>query len=196
MHPLRFPNSGIRAKVFMRKIGFKLRFHSKGNKEKGQQGMARPPARGRLAAAKAPLQRGGWLRPGPLQGEAARGHDRLQPRPPCKGAAGCGQAPDKGRLPAGVAAHKGQPPAGATAARGHDRLPPGCKGRSPVARSQGAAARGAPARGDCPRRACKGAAANGPLAASPVACIGAATAQWGAKRGLGHPFENWMILPL
>ncbi|RWW44291.1 hypothetical protein BHE74_00049962 [Ensete ventricosum] len=25
MHPLRFPNSGIRAKVFMRKIGFKLR---------------------------------------------------------------------------------------------------------------------------------------------------------------------------
>ncbi|RWW64013.1 hypothetical protein BHE74_00028771 [Ensete ventricosum] len=25
MHPLRFPNSGIRAKVFVRKIGFKLR---------------------------------------------------------------------------------------------------------------------------------------------------------------------------
>ncbi|RWV80138.1 hypothetical protein GW17_00058624 [Ensete ventricosum] len=88
MHLLRFPNSGIRAKVFMRKIGFKLcmmrlnrvesfyifvlRFRSEGNEEEGQQGMARPPARGRPIAAKAPLQRGRRLRPGPLQGTIAR----------------------------------------------------------------------------------------------------------------------------
>ncbi|RWV81502.1 hypothetical protein GW17_00057072 [Ensete ventricosum] len=30
-----------------------------------------------------------------------------EPRPPCKGAAGCGQAPCNGRLPVGAAVHKG-----------------------------------------------------------------------------------------
>ncbi|RZS14632.1 hypothetical protein BHM03_00046348 [Ensete ventricosum] len=61
MHPLRFPNSGIKAKVFVRKIGFKLRvirlnrvesfyalllcFRSKGNEERGWLAMARPFAR-------------------------------------------------------------------------------------------------------------------------------------------------------
>ncbi|RWV84941.1 hypothetical protein GW17_00053308 [Ensete ventricosum] len=59
MH-LRFPNSGIRAKVFIRKIGFKLRvmrlnrvesfyvlllhFRSKGSEERGWPVTARPPA--------------------------------------------------------------------------------------------------------------------------------------------------------
>ncbi|RZS14146.1 hypothetical protein BHM03_00045808 [Ensete ventricosum] len=57
---------------------FLLHFRSEGNKE-GQQGMARPPARGRPTVAKARLQRGGRLRPGPLQGVATRGHDRLRP---------------------------------------------------------------------------------------------------------------------
>ncbi|RWW44301.1 hypothetical protein BHE74_00049950 [Ensete ventricosum] len=39
--------------------------------------MARPPARGRPAAAKAPLQRGDRLRPGPLYGAVAREHNQL-----------------------------------------------------------------------------------------------------------------------
>ncbi|RWV85164.1 hypothetical protein BHE74_00048903 [Ensete ventricosum] len=80
MHLLRFPNNGIRPKVFVRKIGFKLRamrlncvesfyafllrFRSEGNKEVGQQGIARPPTRGRPTAAKAPLRRCDRPRPG------------------------------------------------------------------------------------------------------------------------------------
>ncbi|RRT37036.1 hypothetical protein B296_00035713, partial [Ensete ventricosum] len=44
-----------------------------GNEEEGQPGMARQ------AVAKAPLQGGGRLRPGPLQGAAGCGQD------PCKG---------------------------------------------------------------------------------------------------------------
>ncbi|RWV84246.1 hypothetical protein GW17_00054050 [Ensete ventricosum] len=75
MHPLRFPNSGIRAKVFVRKIGFKLRvmilnrvesfyafllrFRSEGNKEEGSQAWPRlAPLQGRPTTAKAPLQGG------------------------------------------------------------------------------------------------------------------------------------------
>ncbi|RWW29851.1 hypothetical protein GW17_00005617 [Ensete ventricosum] len=88
MHLLRFPNSGIRAKVFIRKNYFKLRvmrlnhvesfyvfllyFRTEGNEEEEQQGMARPPTRGR----------------------------RLQPRPP-----------SNGWSPAGAVARKGQQPA-------------------------------------------------------------------------------------
>ncbi|RWW07966.1 hypothetical protein GW17_00028621 [Ensete ventricosum] len=88
MHPLRFPNSGIRAKIFMRKIGFKLHvkrlnrvksfyafllhFRSKRSECKGQPGMATssPPVGaaghlqgGRSAAAKASLQGGNRLWP-------------------------------------------------------------------------------------------------------------------------------------
>ncbi|RRT66639.1 hypothetical protein B296_00031248 [Ensete ventricosum] len=60
MHPLRFPNSGIRAKVFVRKIDFKLRvmrlyrvesfyafllrFRSEGSEEEGLPPMASPHA--------------------------------------------------------------------------------------------------------------------------------------------------------
>ncbi|RWV96996.1 hypothetical protein BHE74_00036116 [Ensete ventricosum] len=61
MHPLRFHNSSIRAKVYVRKIGFKqfvmrlnciesfyallLHFRSKGSKERGWPTMARPSTR-------------------------------------------------------------------------------------------------------------------------------------------------------
>ncbi|RWV84429.1 hypothetical protein GW17_00053857 [Ensete ventricosum] len=64
------------------------------------------------------------------------GSGRLQPRPPCKGVAGCVQAPCKGR-----------PPAGAATARGYDRLWPDRKGL-PL--------EGTHVRGGCPRRARKG----------------------------------------
>ncbi|RRT34408.1 hypothetical protein B296_00031548 [Ensete ventricosum] len=55
MHPLRFPNSGIRAKPLQG-----VARH--GHRQPSCRG-DRPPARGRLAAAKAPLQGGGRLRP-------------------------------------------------------------------------------------------------------------------------------------
>ncbi|RWV91930.1 hypothetical protein GW17_00045741 [Ensete ventricosum] len=77
MYPLRFPNSGIRAKVFVRKIGFKLRvmrlyrvesfytfllrFRSKGSEEEGRPATTSPhagPATHNQAAAKASPQ--GW----------------------------------------------------------------------------------------------------------------------------------------
>ncbi|RRT37325.1 hypothetical protein B296_00016916 [Ensete ventricosum] len=138
MHTLRFHNSGIRANVFIRKIGFKLcvmrlnhvesfyafllRFRSEGNEEEGQQGMARPPIRGRSAIAKAPY----------------------------KGAVSYGQAP-----------YKWRPLEEATAARGHDRLRPARKGLSPTTRLQGAVARSSPARGGHQRPGRKGAAAHG-----------------------------------
>ncbi|RRT32054.1 hypothetical protein B296_00057093 [Ensete ventricosum] len=73
MHPLRFPNSGNRAMIFVRKIGFKLRvmrlyrielfyvfllhFRSKGSKEEGWPAMASPHAGSATdgqAVAKAP----------------------------------------------------------------------------------------------------------------------------------------------
>ncbi|RZR83061.1 hypothetical protein BHM03_00009609 [Ensete ventricosum] len=84
MHPLRFPNSGIGAKVFMRKIGFKLPmmrlyrvelfyafllyFRSEGSEEEGRpvthsqasnarKGSSRPRARSAAASPK------GWQPP-------------------------------------------------------------------------------------------------------------------------------------
>ncbi|RWW41862.1 hypothetical protein BHE74_00052626 [Ensete ventricosum] len=73
-----------------------------------------------------------------------QGGDRLQPRPPCKGAAGYGQAPCKGRSPAGAAARKGQPPAGVATARGHDRLRTARKGLPNAVRPQGVILSGQP----------------------------------------------------
>ncbi|RWW60613.1 hypothetical protein BHE74_00032389 [Ensete ventricosum] len=89
MHPLRFPNSGIRANVFVRKIGFKLRvmrlnrvesfyafllhFCSEGSKEEGRPATASPhvgPATHGQAAAKAPHKGVG----GYGQGHPARGY--------------------------------------------------------------------------------------------------------------------------
>ncbi|RRT44821.1 hypothetical protein B296_00030938 [Ensete ventricosum] len=51
MHLLRFPNSGIRAKVFVRKIGFKLHVMRRGSQPRpapmqGRPPMARSTARG------------------------------------------------------------------------------------------------------------------------------------------------------
>ncbi|RWW45296.1 hypothetical protein BHE74_00048875 [Ensete ventricosum] len=115
MHPLGFPNSNIKAKVFMRNSGFKLhmmrlnhvesfyafllRFRSKHNEEEdGRPATARPPTRvvghglatckGVADYSQGLLQRGDWLRP----------------RPPTQGATDCGQ------------------PAGVVGAWGHDLL--------------------------------------------------------------------------
>ncbi|RWW44725.1 hypothetical protein BHE74_00049495 [Ensete ventricosum] len=71
MHPLRFPNSGIRAKVFVRKIDFKLR-----SKEEGRLATANPhavPTTHGQAAARANPQ-GAIARRG-----GAYGHDGLRP---------------------------------------------------------------------------------------------------------------------
>ncbi|RWV83917.1 hypothetical protein GW17_00054414 [Ensete ventricosum] len=143
MHPLKFPNSCIRAKVFMRKIGFKLRvmrlnrvesfytfllhFHSEGNEEEGRPAMVSPharpaihgqaatkdPARGRSVAARASLQG----RPAPLAGAAAaRWHTHLQ-RGTCKGV-DC-RAPARGCRP------QGWPPLGRVVASGQGQSSPG-----------------------------------------------------------------------
>ncbi|RWV81334.1 hypothetical protein GW17_00057260 [Ensete ventricosum] len=95
MHPLKFPDSGIRAKVFVRKIGFKLRvmrlyrielfyvfllhFRSEGNEEEGQPATTNPhagPATHGQAAARA-SPKGGLAMP--ARAIADRGHDRLRP---------------------------------------------------------------------------------------------------------------------
>ncbi|RZR85288.1 hypothetical protein BHM03_00012234 [Ensete ventricosum] len=99
MHPLRFPNSGIRAKVFVWKIGFNLRmmrlnrvesfyafflrFRSEGNKEEGWPATASPHVG---------LATHGQAAAGCGQGQLAR------VAPACM--AGCGQ-------PAGVAVARG-----------------------------------------------------------------------------------------
>ncbi|RWV82386.1 hypothetical protein GW17_00056117 [Ensete ventricosum] len=60
---------------------FLLHFHSEGNEEEGQQGMTRPLAKGRPAAAR-PLARGG----------------HPQGQQPSAGTTGCGQAAKGGCL--------------------------------------------------------------------------------------------------
>ncbi|RRT83359.1 hypothetical protein B296_00010194 [Ensete ventricosum] len=88
MHPLRFPNNGIRAKVFVQKIGFKLHvmilnlvesFHkaAKAARRRGGQPPCRAdhPRPGRLHGAascgQGPLQGGGRPWPKPLAGVVA-----------------------------------------------------------------------------------------------------------------------------
>ncbi|RWW37644.1 hypothetical protein BHE74_00057211 [Ensete ventricosum] len=73
MLPLRFPNSGIRAKVFMRKISFKLRVMRLNRVESFYAFLLR-------FAVKTAKRRGSRAWPGHLQVGG-----RLQPRPPCKG---------------------------------------------------------------------------------------------------------------
>ncbi|RWV77806.1 hypothetical protein GW17_00061319 [Ensete ventricosum] len=92
MHPLRFPNSSIRAKEAL---------------ARGSRAWPRPALlQGRPAAAKAPMQRSDWLRQGPLQRVI-----QLRPGPTRKATAKLqGQSPEGGRLQRG--ARKGwQPPA-------------------------------------------------------------------------------------
>ncbi|RWW11657.1 hypothetical protein GW17_00024720 [Ensete ventricosum] len=121
MHPLRFPNSGIRVKVFVRKIGFNLRVmrfyrvesfqcvRSKNNEEglvaRGSRLRPRPTARGQLATTNPPC-RGGWL----------------HLRPPCKGAAyhPQGAAARRGISSPRAATLPAACPQGAAANRGDD----------------------------------------------------------------------------
>ncbi|RRT31591.1 hypothetical protein B296_00052952 [Ensete ventricosum] len=99
MHPLRFPNSGIKAKFFMRQIGFKLRvmrlyriesFYALllGFRSEGAASHNQPPCR-----ASHP-------RPAPMQGQPPTA--RPKPRPP----------------PLVVAARKGSSPQGLSSLQG------------------------------------------------------------------------------
>ncbi|RWV86729.1 hypothetical protein GW17_00051339 [Ensete ventricosum] len=154
---------------------------------KGAAGCSQgPPTKGQLVAAKPPPPQGAAARRGITpQGAATRKEQQPtmgdhpwarsaatspQGRPPT-GMAGCSK-PTRGYRP-----QTALPPAGAAAPATKVAAP--SVGRLPAARLQG---------DDCQR----------PPAASPAACAGAATAtaQRGAKRGLGHPFEKRMILPL
>ncbi|RWV77464.1 hypothetical protein GW17_00061700 [Ensete ventricosum] len=92
----------------------------------------------------------------PLAGVAGhlQGGGCLQPRPPCKGAAGFGQAPCKGQSPAGMTGC-GQPamgcrPQGATACGAPTRW------RSATATPQGPAGSGQPCRQEGRRRRSQG----------------------------------------
>ncbi|RWW14688.1 hypothetical protein GW17_00021513 [Ensete ventricosum] len=146
MLPLRFPNSGIRAKVFVRKIGFKLyvmrlnrvesfyafllRFRSECREEEGRPATTSPHS-----------------------GSAAR-------------ATGCGQGPmpATAKAPCRGSRQHVLPPVGMAgpyrggASRRRQRPRPGRKGQPPTTRPQGAAARCEAARGSPVARAiaCKG----------------------------------------
>ncbi|RZR73018.1 hypothetical protein BHM03_00019171 [Ensete ventricosum] len=142
MHPVRFPNSGIRAKVFVRKISLKLCvmilnrvesfyvlllcFHSKDNKERGWPATTRPSARV-AGNGQAPC-RGGQPWPTRMQG----------------------RSPTTLQLAAGMAgACRGD----ACGRRQHPWL--GRRGWLPVARLQGAAPRpGLPPARAAPAHAC------------------------------------------
>ncbi|RZS29311.1 hypothetical protein BHM03_00063023 [Ensete ventricosum] len=92
MHPLRFPNSGIRAKVFVRKIGFKQRvmrlnrvesFYAFAARTAGKRGgqpwlapMQGRPHTARPAAAKAPYKGATGHGQNPLAGAVASRCDR------------------------------------------------------------------------------------------------------------------------
>ncbi|RWV78495.1 hypothetical protein BHE74_00027737 [Ensete ventricosum] len=147
MHSLRFP--GIRAKIFVRKIDFKLRVMRLNHVEsfnvftartrrrgwpwlatRGSRLHPRPPARGRLAMTTLPY-RGGWPRPRPPTGAAGHG------QPPLAGAAGCSQGPPARGLSATC---KGRSPAGATARKGQWRARKGLPPAGPAAPTAGVAA--------------------------------------------------------
>ncbi|RWV90851.1 hypothetical protein GW17_00046910 [Ensete ventricosum] len=134
MLPPRFPNSGIRAKVFMQKIGLKvcviklnriesfyaflLHFCNKRNKDRGQPAMARPYA-GVADHGLATCTRATDCSQGPLQRS-----DRLRPRPLAKG-----------RLDAARASPQGLSPIVAAAACGHNHLQRGARKERPPATS-------------------------------------------------------------
>ncbi|RWW28814.1 hypothetical protein GW17_00006692 [Ensete ventricosum] len=166
MHPLRFPNSGFKAKVFVRIIGFKLRVMRLNRVELFYALVAaignksRRCLRGRgdhmLAVC---IQR--WL-------ATAR---------PFAGAIGHGLATCKGRPPAGAAACKGWPPAGTV---GSGQPTRGCRPRLALP----------------PTRAATSVAR---VACSAVVYAGRRRRRRrseGKGRGLGHPFEKRMIIPL
>ncbi|RWV85771.1 hypothetical protein GW17_00052413 [Ensete ventricosum] len=174
----RFSNSGIKTKVFMRKIGFKLRvmrlnhvesfyafllrFRSEESPCKGQPGMATASP---LVGAADHLQGGG----------------RLQPRPPCRGGPTLARPPAKGRpATARASPQRGAPAHGQTAR---------------------AAARGWPVAARCPQGAAAasghaiGVAANvtapaRATASSDSACKG--DAHGGVGRRGGRPLAKWL----
>ncbi|RRT85879.1 hypothetical protein B296_00003194 [Ensete ventricosum] len=121
MLPLRFPNSGIRAKVFMRKIGFKLRvmrlnhvesfyafllyFCNEGSVEEGWPATASPhvgSATHGQAAAKAPNKGAAGCDQGQPAREvsaARRGSNQPQGRQPPTGTPACSVEPAMGCRP-------------------------------------------------------------------------------------------------
>ncbi|RWW18983.1 hypothetical protein GW17_00016998 [Ensete ventricosum] len=131
MHPLRFPNNGIRVKVFMRKIGFKLhvmrlnhvesfymfllRFRSKGSEKEGRPA----PIQGWLPTTRpwpGPARKGGRHRSWgqqPAGAAIAHGHTSLQrgarrglppmTNPTASHRGGC---PLAGWLPTGKGSHR------------------------------------------------------------------------------------------
>ncbi|RRT32235.1 hypothetical protein B296_00053287 [Ensete ventricosum] len=160
MHPLRFPNSGIRAKRRKTLQGAAAHGHDQPPYSGG-----RPPARGRSIAARSPV------RGGHPQGHQPCGHDRLRPgRRAC-----CPLRDSKRQSPATrpqvAAAHckaaRGSP---ATAGRS-DRQPSRCRPKA-AAPTAGAAAHADGVQRRHLRRA-----------------VTAITTQMGARRGLGHPFK-------
>ncbi|RZR80951.1 hypothetical protein BHM03_00007072 [Ensete ventricosum] len=100
MHSLRFPNSGIETKVFMRKIGFKLRVMRLNRVESFYTFLL-------LYAAKAARRRGGQPRPAPMQG-----------RPPTARVTTARDAPAWGRPPTASPATRNG--GGADGARGDE----------------------------------------------------------------------------
>ncbi|RWV95522.1 hypothetical protein BHE74_00003232 [Ensete ventricosum] len=142
MLPLKFPNSGVRANVFVRKIGFKLRvmrlnrvesfymfllhFYS----ERSEEGW--PPMATPAIGVRPRLLIRGWLdarRWSPVGAAVARGHDRLQSAR--RGSSLPWAQSLASRRP------KGRPtighPQGATASRGDDASR---RGGRPLARRQ------------------------------------------------------------
>ncbi|RWV94090.1 hypothetical protein GW17_00043407 [Ensete ventricosum] len=109
MHPLRFPNSGIRAKIFVRKIDFKLRVmrlnyvesfcvRSKNSEEEVRLAMVMPTVRGSRLRPKTP-------RRGSACGR--RQHPRPGRRWQLPAARPQGAAPRPGLLPARATANRG-----------------------------------------------------------------------------------------
>ncbi|RZR73601.1 hypothetical protein BHM03_00026195 [Ensete ventricosum] len=133
MLSLRFLNSGIRAKVFVRKIDFKLRVMRLNRvesfyalllrfcikcSEEGQP--AKPPAR--VASHGQTRCRGGWPWPSPLHGPPPTARcSRLRPRPPERERLDAAKASPQGLPPIEAVARR-RPLVGAAAARGHGRL--------------------------------------------------------------------------
>ncbi|RWV80657.1 hypothetical protein GW17_00058033 [Ensete ventricosum] len=152
MHPLRFPNSGIKAKVFVRKIGFKLRvmrlnhvesfyafllyFRNEGSPCKGQLAMAMASPLAGAAGYGQPPCKGGQLWSGPLIGAATRSGSSPA------GTNGCGQAAGGGYR---CKAARGNPAARAATCKGghwQERSPArAAPARGGAASSQGGARR-------------------------------------------------------
>ncbi|RWW26668.1 hypothetical protein GW17_00008934 [Ensete ventricosum] len=151
MHPLRFSDCGIRAKVFVRKISFKLYVMRLNRVESFYAFLL-------YVYGKRSEERGGWPRLGPLQGWPAmakapfRGdHQQARPLAGLAGACGRRQPPRAsrwGRLqtarPQGAAPRPGLSPARAAASRGSARsrrrhCPTRCRPRAAAPTTRAAA---------------------------------------------------------